>query len=215
MLLIPCLSDPGSVMVSGGGIAVAQPEVIANQAVSSASTVAHLGLIGGKAISTASDHQSLEKTVFHVAKGPGAWHAGLPIVSGLAMVPQTLTPQMNSLNISSATPQQMQKQVFSPEKSIGVRNQDTQTEATETFQQVPPLTTWQQSGKSYPVEYSNKTLAKEGAKLKPPAQSRQSHSEKANTTQVMERACSNTTDEGRQHCSSRVLSDYEVFLVMM
>lgn len=209
-ILIHCLSAPGSVVVSGGGIAVAQPGVIANQAVSSASTVAHLGLIGGKAISSASGHQSLEKAVFHVPKGPGAWHTGLPMVSGLPMVPQMLTPQMNSLNISSATTQQLQKHAFVAEKSTGVRHQDTQTEATDTFQQVPPITTWQQSGKSHPVEYSNKTLAKEGVKLKP-----QSHNEKANTIQVMERVCSNTADEGRQHRSSRVLSDYEVFLVMI
>lgn len=213
--LIHCLSAPGSVMVSGGGIAVAQPGVIANEAVSSASTVAHLGLIGGKAISSASGHQSLEKTVFHVANGPGAWHTGLPIVSGLTMIPQTLTPQMNSLNISSATTQQLQKHASVAEKSTGVRNQDTQTEATEIFQQVPPITTWQQSGKSHPVEYSNKTLAQEGTKVKSPDQSRQSHNEKANSTQVMERACLNTADEGRQHHSSRVPSDYEVFLVMI
>ena len=197
-------------MVPGGSIALAQPGVIANQAASSASIVAHPGIIGGKAMSTASDHQKIGKTVFHVAKGPGAWHAGLPIASPMNM----MVPQMNSLNISSATTQQLQKQGIAAEKSTRTRDQDTQTEATETFQQAPPITTWQQSGKSYPVEYLDKTLAQEGAKFKSSNQSRQSRSEKTNTSQVMEiGACLNATDEDRHHHSSRALSDYEVFLV--
>ena len=120
-------------MVPGGGIAVAQPGVIANNSVSSTSLGAHPGVIGDKTISTASDHQSLGKAVFHVAKGQGAWHAGLPMVSPMNMiVPQRLTPQLNSLNISSATTQQFQKQgVIAAEKSTGMRDQDTQTETTE------------------------------------------------------------------------------------
>lgn len=212
-------SHPGAIIVPGGGIAVAQPGVIANNAVSSASMVGHPGLVGGKAISTASDHQSLGKTVFHVAKGQGAWHAGLPMVPQMNMiVPQRLTPQMNSLNISSATAQQFQKQGIAAEKSTGMRDQDTQTEATETFQQAlaPPRTTLQQSGKSYPAEYLEKTLAQEGARLKSPDQSSQSHHEKTNTSQAMEKGTGlNSVDEGRHHHSSRVSSDYEVFLLMI
>ena len=207
-------------MVPGGGIAVAHPGVIASNSVSSASLVGHPGVIGGKAISTASDHQSLGKTVFHVSKGQGAWHAGLPIVPPVnVIVPQRLTPQLNSLNISSATTQQFQKQgVIAAEKSTGMRDQDTQTDTTETFQQVlaPPRTMLQQGGKNYPVKYSKKTLAQEGARFESPDQSRLSHDEKTNTSWVIRKEAGlNTADEGLHPDISRASSDYEVFLVMI
>ena len=207
-------------MVPGGGIAIAQPGVIANNSISSTSLGGHPGVIGGKTISTASDHQSLGKTVLHVAKGQGAWHAGLPIVSPMNMiVPQRLTPQLNSLNISSATTQQFQKQgVIAAEKSTGMRDQDTQTDTTETFQQVldSPRTMLQQGGKNYPVEYSKKTLAQEGARFESPDQSRLSHDEKTNTSWVMRKEAGlNTADEGQRPHISRVSSDYEVFFVMI
>lgn len=206
-------------MVPGGGIAVAQPGVIANNAVSSASMVDYSGVIGGKAISTASDHQSLGKTVFHVAKGQGARHAGLPIVPQMNMiVPQRLMPQLNSLNISSATTQQFQKQgAIATEKSTGIRDQDTQTETTETFQQVASSRTMlPQDGKNYPVEFLKKTLALEGATFKSPDQLRQSHEEKTNTSWFIRKGADlNIADEGRHPHISRVSSDYEVFLVMI
>lgn len=217
---MPCLSDPGAIMVPGGGIAVAQPGVIANKAVSTASIVGHPGPIGrSTAISTASDHQSLRKTVFHVAKGPGAWHAGLPIVPQMNMlVPQTLTPQLNSLNISSATTQQLQKPVIAAGKSTGIRDQDAQTEATETSQQAPPIMTLQERRRSFPVEYSNKItpLPHEGGRFKSPDQTRQSHDAKTSSSQIKEKgACANTADvDGHRH-SSGVSSDYEVFLEMI
>lgn len=203
----------GAIVVPGGGIAVAQPRVIANNAVSSASMVGHPGVIGGKAISTTSDHQSLGKTVFHVAEGQGARHAGLPIVPPMNMiVPQRLTPQLNSLNISSATTQQFQKQgAIATEKSTGMRDQDTQTETTETFQQVASSRTMlQQDGKNYPVEFLKTTLALEGARFKSPDQPRQSHKEKTNTSWFIRKGADlNIADEGRHPHISRVSSDYE------
>ena len=200
-------------MVPGGGIAVAQPGVITNSAVSSASIVGHPGVIGGKAITTASDHQSLGKTVFHVAQGQGARHTGLPIVPLMNMIVQ---PQ---LNIATTTTQQFQKQgVITTEKSTGLRDQDTQTETTETFQHATPSRTMlQHGGKNYPVEYLKKTLELEDARFKSPDQSRlQSHEEKTNTSWVMRKGTDlNTADEGRHPHISRVSSDYEVFLVMI
>ena len=208
---------PGAIMVPGGGIGVAQPGVIASNAVSSASMVAHPGLVGGKAVSSASDHQSLGKTVFHVSNGQGAWHAGLPLVPQMNILPQMLTPQINTQIITSATTQQFQKQGIAAEKSAGMRDQDTQTEAAGTCQQAlaPPRTALQPSGKSYPVEYLKETLAQEGARFKLPAdQSRQSHDEKTNTSLVMTKGAGlNTAEEGRHPHSSTVSSDYEVFLV--
>ena len=207
-------SHPGAIIVPGGGIAVAQPGVIANNAVSSASLVSYPGVIGGKAISTTSDNQSLGKTVFHVPKGQGSWPTGLPIVPQMSMI---VTPQMKSLNISSTIPQQFQNHGIAAEKSTGMRDQDTQTEATETFQQAvaPRRITLQQSGESHPVEYSKKTLTQEGARFKSD-QSRQSHHEKTNTSQAIEKGAGlNSADEGRQYHSSRVSSDYEVFLLMI
>ena len=205
-------SHPGTIMVPGGGIAVAQPGVISNNAVSSASMVGHPGVIGGQAITTASDHQSLGQTVFHVAKGQGVRHAGLPIVPLMNMIVPS------QLNISSATTQQFQKQgVITTEKSTEMRDQDTQTETTETLQQVAPSRTMlQQGGKNYPVEYLKKTLALQDARFKSPDQSRQSHDDKMNTSWVMRKGAGlHTADEGRPPHFSRVSFDYEVFLVMI
>ena len=97
-----------------------------------------------------------------------------------------------------------------------MRDQDTQTETTETLQQVTPSRTMlQQGGKNYPVEYLKKTLALEDARFKSPDQSRQSHDEKTNTSWVMRKGAGlNTADEGPHRHISRVSSDYEVFLVM-
>ena len=63
-----------------------------------------------KFVSTASDQQGLGKSVFHLTNGHvEARHTGLPLVTHV--VPQTgvsstLAPQMNSLKISKALPQQ-------------------------------------------------------------------------------------------------------------
>ena len=74
----------------------------------------------------------------------------------------------------------------------------------------------QQGGKNYPVEYSKKTLAQEGARFESPDQSRLSNDEKTNTSWVMRKGAGlSTADEGRHPDISRVLSDYEVFLVMI
>ena len=172
------------------------------------------GLIGGKALSTTPDHQSLGKTVFHVPKGQDVLQTGLPMAPQ-AMVTSTLTPEMNRLNISNATSQQSQKPVMA-EKSIATKNQNIQTE-----QQDPPMTTLAQSSRSLPVEYStaNKTTSpQEDLRFKSPYQS-----ESMNSSQMIEKGASANTAitasraaaaaDRHQHRPA-LSSDYEVYFLI-
>lgn len=195
-IFIP-ISDPGAIMVPAGGIVVAQP-----------------GSMGNKAVATVSDHQSLGKAVFHVAKGPDVRHTGLQMAPQV-MVSSTLTPQMNSLNISNATYQQS-KETVTAEKSVAKRDQNVQTEDTETLQQDHPMTTVAQSSRSLPVEYSNKMVSapQDDFRFKSPDQSR------PNSSQIMEKGAyaktasmvATATADRQQHRPA-VSSDPEVLLI--
>ncbi|XP_078354207.1 uncharacterized protein LOC144638813 isoform X1 [Oculina patagonica] len=167
---LPTAFPMGAIMVPAGGIVVAQQ-----------------GPIGNKAVSTVSDHQSLGNAVFHVAKGHDVRHTGLHIPPQV-VVSSTLTPQMNSLNISNATSQQPQKPVIG-EKSIAKRDQNIQTDDTELLQQDHPMTKLAQSRRSLPVENSYKTVSapQDDFTFKYPDQTR------LNSSQIMEKgACAHT-----------------------
>ncbi|KAJ7383811.1 hypothetical protein OS493_025683 [Desmophyllum pertusum] len=168
------------------------------------------GSIEDKAISTASE----QPRVFHVVKGPEVRQPGLPLAPQV-MVSSTLTPQMNSLHISSATSQQSQKPVI-VEKSIGRRDQDAQTsENTETSQQAPTIITLGQSKRCYPVEYKTATELQEVGRFKTADQSRQSLDEKISSSHIMEKgACAYNTAMDRQHQRPAVslTSDHESLL---
>ncbi len=184
-------------MVPAGGIVVAQQ-----------------GPIGNKAVSTVPDHQSLGKAVFHVAKAPDVRHTGLHIPPQV-VVSSTLTPQMNSLNISNATSQQPQKPVIG-EKSIAKRDQNIQTDYTELLQQDHPMTKLAQSRRSLPVENSYKAASapQHDFRFKSPDQTR------PNLSQMTEKGtCAHTasmataTAADRQQHRPAVSSDPEVFLI--
>ncbi|KAJ7383816.1 hypothetical protein OS493_025688 [Desmophyllum pertusum] len=144
--------DPGAFMVPAGGIVVAKP-----------------GPMGDKAISTASE----QPRVFHVVKGPDARQPGLPLAPQV-MMSSMLTPQMNNLNISSAT--------------SASRDRDAQTaETTETSQQAPTITTMGQSKKSYPENKTTTDLIElqEVVRFKSANQSRQSLDENMISSQTV------------------------------
>ena len=139
-------------MVPAGGIVVAKP-----------------GPMGDKAISTASE----QPRVFHVVKGPDARQPGLPLAPQV-MMSSMLTPQMNNLNISSAT--------------SASRDRDAQTaETTETSQQAPTITTMGQSKKSYPENKTTTDLIElqEVVRFKSANQSRQSLDENMISSQTV------------------------------
>ena len=193
-------------MVPAGGIVVAQPRQIVNQAVT-----------------TVTDHQSLGKPVFHVVKGPDVRQTGLQITPQ-GMVSTTLTPEMNKLNISNAISQQSQKSVIG-EKSVAKKDQNIQTDGTETLQQDPPMRTLAQSSGRLPIEFSFKTVSapQDVFRFKSPAdQLRQSNNEKTSSSVIMEKvACGTTASMGSAAAADRhqhrpaVSSDYTVLLLIL
>ena len=186
-IFMPWFSALGTIMVPTGGIVLAQP-----------------GPIGDKTVSTVPDHQRLGKAVLNVAKGPDVPQTGLRIPPQV-MVSSALTPQMNILNISNATPQPSQK-------SVTTKNQDIQTES-ETSLQDPLMTA--QSSRSLAVEYSMKTASApvHDFRFKSPDQSRQSNDEKTNSSQILEKGACANTPAAERHYHRPAVSDYEVYLV--
>ena len=159
---------------------------------------------GSNVMTMTSAHQSLGTSPLHAAKGPDVRQTGLQMVSS------TLTPQMNSLNISNAASQQSHKLVTA-DTLITKTNQTVQSgEVIEAPQQALPIITVTASNRNYSVGGQQEVL-----KFKSPAPSRESCDEKTSSSQGTEKGASVsdvTVDRLHYRSVTFLASDNEVLL---
>ena len=180
------------------------------------------GMIPRSIISTASDQQSSGKAVFHIADGrdTNARQTRLPLIAHSVphvIVSSTLTPQMDSLNISNAA--SLQKPSVYVEKSAGKRDQSAQTtEGRDSCEHVLPTTAAAQSDRHFHDESFKKeaTGLQHGVGFGSVDQSKHSLHKNVGSQVVKKRAYVNAADREHQHeLEGRSASEHEVIRVCL